>query len=94
MCEASEAVLVQELVPDAAVEALGKRVLDWLARSDEVVLDPMRVAPSVERSARELWAIVRPDSARLPIRLDGPVQDSSHSLCWQGHVEFHGHAAP
>ena len=94
MREASKAVLVQELVPDAAVEALSERVLDRLSWPDEVVLDPMRVAPGVERSARELWAIVCPDSAGLPIRLDGPVQDSSHSLCWQGHVEFHGHAAP
>ena len=94
MREASKAVLVQELVPDAAVEALSERVLDRLSWPDEVVLDAMRVAPGVERSTRELRAIVRPDSARLSIRLDGPVQDSCHSLCRQGHVEFDGYAAP
>ena len=48
MLDAREAVLVQELVADAPVEALRIRVLDGLAGADEVVFDSTGVAPGVE----------------------------------------------
>lgn len=41
-------VLVQQLVPHPAVVALHHRVLDWLARLDEVQGDAVLVRPGVE----------------------------------------------
>ena len=71
--EASEAMLVEELVPDATVEALREGVLDRLSRPDEVMLDLVGIAPGVEGSAGELRSIVRSDSSWLTIGLNGLV---------------------
>jgi hypothetical protein len=50
--QALEAVLVEQLVSRAAVEALGIGVLDGLPRADEVMLDAVLVGPGVERAHR------------------------------------------
>src|SRR6266567_5525436 len=56
--QAHEPVLVEALVPEPAVEAFDVRVLDRLARIDEVEHDAMAVCPLIERLAAKLGAVV------------------------------------
>ena len=72
--QALEAVLVEQLVSRAAVEALGEGVLNGLPRADEVVLDAVAVGPGVERAAGELGPVVAADRPRLAVGLDGLVE--------------------
>ena len=65
VANARETMLVQEFVERLAVEALGERVLDRLARPDEVVLDPVFVCTGVEVPRGEIWADVGADRSRL-----------------------------
>lgn len=46
-----EAVLVEQLVEQARIEALRKRTLNGLHRADEVVLDAVAIGTGVERAA-------------------------------------------
>ncbi|MNK89825.1 hypothetical protein D3C87_1098490 [compost metagenome] len=59
--QASEFVLVQELVSYPPVEAFDVRVLDGLAWPDEVQLHPIQARPSVQRSACEFRSVVDDD---------------------------------
>ena len=73
MPDARETVLVQELVTDTTVQALGERVLLGFARPNEVVLDSVQIGPRVEGFAGELRSVVGPDSLWLAVQLNGPV---------------------
>ena len=75
-----EAVLVQELVAHARVEALCVGVLDRLARSDGVMLDATLSSPLVEGPTRELRAVVGSDPRRGAVGLDRSVEDAKHPL--------------
>lgn len=79
---AREAMLVQELVSHATVEALGVGLLDRLAQSDEVMLDATPVALLVESLAGEFQAVVGSGALRCAASLDCPVQDAQHPLRW------------
>ena len=52
--QAAKPVLIQAFVPQPAIEALDVRVLDRLARLDEVQLHPLRVYRR-EKGARHLF---------------------------------------
>ena len=86
MPHAGEAVLVQELVAHARVEALGKSVLHGLAWTNRVMLDAVLVAPLVESLARKFGSVVRADPARLAVQFHGTVEDAQDSPRWQGDV--------
>lgn len=75
--ETEEQGLVQELVAHPAVEALDERVLDRLARCNEVPVDGVVLAPSQHRVAGELGAVVRDDRTRLAAL--GDVEVSSRA---------------
>lgn len=56
--EVDEAVDVQTLIAQAAVETLDKRVLHGLSGPDEVQGDPTAVGPLVQGVRRELRTVV------------------------------------
>lgn len=73
---AYEAVLVQEPVSHARVEALSKRLLHGLA---SVVFDAMLVAPLVECLVGEFGALVRTEPARLAVQFHCTIEDAQHA---------------
>ena len=92
--DAPETMLIEELVTDASIQALRQRVLHGLPWTNEVMLDASFVSPRTERLARELRAIVTPDSTRLAVRLDGVVQHAREALGRHRDIEFQGDATP
>ena len=50
--------LVEQLVPQPAIEALGEGILDRLARSDVVPVDPLPVGEAEDGVRGELGAVV------------------------------------
>lgn len=61
LADGAKAVLVEQLVADAAVETLRVGVLRRLAGADVVHFDPALVRPSIECAAREFGAVVGAD---------------------------------
>ena len=74
MAQAVEQVLVQQLVPHPAVEALHKTILHWLAGCDVVPLDPSVLLPLQDRVARQFRPVVRDHHAGVASHLGDPVQ--------------------
>ena len=70
---APKAVLVEELVADASVQALGECVLYGLSGPDEVVLNPVSVGPGIKRFAGNFRPVVGTDSGRLAVDSDCPI---------------------
>jgi hypothetical protein len=60
--EAQEPKCVQALLPDTAVEALGKGIVSRLARPRVVEHDAMLSGPEVQITRDELRAIIDPDT--------------------------------
>src|SRR5262245_34138265 len=87
-----EDMLVQALLAESAVEALGKRVLHGLARSDEVKLDA--VCPGIQSLARELGTVVDHDRLREAVQLASAVEHARHSLTSNGRVHLDGRRQP
>ena len=73
VANAPEAVLVEELVADASVQALSECVLHGLSGSGELVLNPVGVGPGIKRFASEFRSVVGTDSGRLAVSSDCPV---------------------
>lgn len=61
--EAGEDRLVQELVPQACVEALDEPVLVWLPRRDVVPLDIAFLRPAQDRHTGEFSAVAHWEGA-------------------------------
>lgn len=55
-----EPVRVQALVAQAAVERLDQGIVDRLARSGEVDLDPIQVGPLIKHATGKLRSVVHP----------------------------------
>src|ERR1043165_433213 len=81
MSERGEECLVQQLVPEAAVETLRKCVLGWLAWRDVVPVDTRLLRPAQDRHAGQFGAVVGDTG-------DGAAAAGNDS------VELTGHAAP
>ena len=94
MPESAEAVLIEKLVAQTTVEALRVRVLDRLARPNEVMLDAALIGPRVEDLARELRSIVGANRARFAVELDCSIKDSSDPLSRQSDIEVERDTAP
>src|SRR5438034_9902729 len=62
--KSQEPVLVEALVPQAAVEALDEGVLDGLAGLDEAQTHAAFIGPLIERPASKLGAVVQRDLSR------------------------------
>ena len=58
---------IQTLVPKAAVERLDVRVVDRLARSDEVDIDTAEIRPSIEVIRGELRPVVQLNRSRSAV---------------------------
>src|SRR5690606_3424087 len=65
---------VQQLVPQAPVEALDEGVLGWLTRGDVVPFDAGILRPLEDRHAGELSAVVRDQAQRSPALGDDGIQ--------------------
>ena len=61
LLQAVEDLAVEQLVPEACIEALDVAVLPWRARLDERCLGPDRGDPPTYGFSDELGAIIRPD---------------------------------
>src|SRR5687767_8005925 len=86
--EADEPLLVQALVAASPVEALHVRILDGLARPDEVELDVVPPAPGVEHLARELRTVVADELPRRPVLRDELGEDPGDARAREAHVDF------
>lgn len=76
--EAGEQRLVQQLVPQAAVEALDEAILHRLAGRDVVPLDPRRASPDQDGVGGQLAAIVAHDHLRPAALCKQPVELASN----------------
>src|SRR5690242_8630909 len=74
MGERAEEGLVQQLVPEPAVEALDQGVLLRLARGDVVPLDASVLTPPQDRHAGQLGAVVRDARDRLAAPGDDRIE--------------------
>ena len=86
--QAHEPALVEALVAEPAVEAFRERVLNRLARLNELERDPACVRPLIEGLSSELGAVVADNRARKAARGGQPVEDARHTLARQR--EVHG----
>src|ERR1035437_976041 len=66
--QADEPALVQALIADAPIEALGEGVLDGLARLNEVPRDALEHRPLVQRVSTKLRAVVTDNRRWQPVR--------------------------
>jgi hypothetical protein len=57
LTDAGEPVLVEALLPKATVRAFDVRVLDRLARVDEIELDTVVIGPGIKRTTSQFWAV-------------------------------------
>ena len=85
---AQEPVLVETLVAQAPVEALGVGVLDGLPAVDEAQRHPPLMCPLVERLPGQLWPVVQDDLSRSPPLGDDPVQDPDYACARQARVHL------
>lgn len=94
MAQGREQRLVQELIPQSAIEAFDEGVLDRLTRCDVVpfYLGPIR--PLQDRVAGKLAAIVADNHLRLAALLDDPVQFTSDAQTGKGCVGDKAQAFP
>jgi hypothetical protein len=67
--QAHKPVLVQAFVAEAAVNALGKCVLNRLARLNELERDTATICTLIERLATDFWSVVTDDGFRKPARV-------------------------
>ena len=74
MAQAVEEMLVQALVPQAAVEALDEAVLHRLARRDVMLFDLPFLLPFEHRVRGQLRAVVADHHAGKPAHLGDPVE--------------------
>lgn len=76
--EAVEQFFVQQLVPQAAVEALYEGVLLGFARVDVMSIDVIITGPLQYRTAGELCSIVADDAGRLSVDAYQRIQFPGH----------------
>jgi hypothetical protein len=69
-----ELVDVQAFVAQLAVERLDKAVLRRLSRSDEVERDTASIGPLIQRSRRELRAVIDGDRPRRAVPRNGTIE--------------------
>jgi hypothetical protein len=84
--ERGEQRLVQELVAQAAIEALDEGVLHGLAWSDVVPVDAGLAGPSQDGVAGQLRAVVADDGPGLAVGSDQQVELARHPLARQREV--------
>ena len=92
--QASEFVLVQELVSHPPVEALDVRVLDGLSGPDEVQFHPALAGPRVEHSAGELRPVVHGDDLGKPSELTKSLEYTCDAAPVDAGVHLDGQALP
>jgi len=86
--QAHEPALVQALVPEPPVEALGERILNRLAGLNELKRDAARVCPLIECLAGELGTIVTDERRREAARYGQLIKHAHHALARQREVDF------
>src|SRR5580704_5132987 len=92
--ERGEQRLVQELVAQAAVEALDEGVLDGLAWSDVMPVDAGLAGPGQDGVAGQLRTVVAADGLGLAVDGDEQVELASHPFARQREVGDRDLAAP
>ena len=81
-----EQCLVQEFIPELAVEALDEGILGRLARRDVVPCDLLLLCPPQHRHAGEFGSVVADDRRRPAASDDDDVEFADHPLPGQGGV--------
>src|SRR3974377_1503058 len=80
--QAQKPVLVQTLLPKAAVKGFDEGIVRGLPRPGEVQDDAMGVGPQVNFLGDELRAVVYPDALRHPILSHRPVEGGDHVVAF------------
>ena len=83
ICHAEEPVLVQTLLPEAAIERFDVCILCGLSWAAEVKLHVVEVSPPVQRLRNELRSIVHADRGRLATLLRDRLQNLNHVVAGQ-----------
>src|SRR5712692_7887786 len=78
--ERNEDVLIEAFLAQPRVETLDVRVLDRLARFDELQPYAMLVGPLVERPAAQLGTVIGLNHQRKPARALQPLEDPAYAL--------------
>src|SRR5271168_2764605 len=86
--ECKEDVFIQAFVAQPCLEALDVRVLNRLARFDELQPYPMLIGPLVERPAAQLGTVIRLNRQGQPARGVQSLQDPGNTLASKRQVDF------
>lgn len=76
-------MLVQALIPEAAIETLDIRILGRLAWVDEIQLNAVVIGPGIKRSTAKLRSIVDDQNVRVSPLACNPVQQFHDPLYGQ-----------
>jgi hypothetical protein len=83
--QAHEPARVETFITQAAGEAFGERILNWLPGLDEQQRDAVPIGPLIKRLAAELWAVVTDNRFRVPAGSAQSVEHPDHPLAWHSH---------
>lgn len=88
----AEPVLVQKLITNFAIQALGKTVFGWFARRDVMPLDALILRPLQDSSAGEFRAVVADDAMGLASFVNERIKLSHNPRAADGCIGNQGQA--